>query len=229
MRLERLHRDPAYQVRSKLDPANVEQLRKAYRSGRTIAPITVALIDGQPAPVLLEDGWHRVEAMLSLGKSEADAIVVKTTTQDARWLAASANHRLQLKPRELRQVFGAFIRARKHHKRNGRWLSYREIAPEIGVSHETIRKWMIKDFPRTLPRWEATRIIRRHGRAGDEGPKSHPDDSARAAIVDAFATVQETFKAVTSADMRGQLIELAEQLVEEMKAVGEWRASLTDF
>lgn len=171
-----------------------------------------------------------VEAMLSLGKSEADAIVVKTTTQDARWLAASANHGLQLKPRELRQVFGAFIRARKHHKRNGRWLSYREIAPEIGVSHETIRKWMIKDFPRTAAQMgsDKDKFVGTGG-LENEGPKSHPDDSARAAIVDAFATVQETFKAVTSADTRGQLIELAEQLVEEMKAVGEWRASLTDF
>ena len=61
-----------------------------------------------------------------------------------------------------------------------------------------------------------------------EGPKSHPDDSARAAIVDACDR-SGAFKAVTSADTRRQLIELAEQLVEEMKAVGEWRASLTDF
>jgi hypothetical protein len=228
VRLERLHRDPAYQVRGKLDAGNVERLRRAYRSGRIIAPITVAVIDGRPAPVLL-DGWHRVEAMLSLGTYEADAIVIRTTAQDARWLAASANmnHGLQLKPRELRKVFGAFIRARKHHKRNGQWRSYRELAPEIGVSHETVRKWMMKDFPRIAAQMGSGNdsFVGTGGLVEGEAPDSHPDDPVRATIEAAFVTIGETFKAVASADVRGQLIELAERIVVEMKAVGEWRAS----
>jgi hypothetical protein len=225
--LERLQRDPNYQVRRGLDRGNVERLRRAYSSGRAVAPITVALIDGQPAPVLL-DGWHRVEAMLSLGTCEAEAIVVKTTAQDARWLAASANmnHGLQLRPRELRKVFAAFIRARRHRKRAGELKSYREIAPEIGVSHETVRKWMLKDFPKIAAQMAGDeRFVGKGGLVEVDPPEVHPDDPARAIIEDAFANIREAFKSIASADKRGELIELAEITVREMKNVAEWRAS----
>jgi hypothetical protein len=225
--LSRIHKDPAYQVRSKLDVVNVERLRRAYESGRSVTPITVAVIEGQANPVLI-DGWHRVEAMLSLGWAEAEAVVVEATAQEAKWLAASANlnHGLPLKKAEQRKAFKAFIRARKH--RVSRWrgptlLSYREIAPEIGVNYSTIRRWMMKDFPKIAAEMADGEGAWK-GKGGlDEQPAVKASE-AGAKIAEAWETIREAFKAANDPMDRGRLIEAAEATLRELKDMGNWTA-----
>ena len=59
------------------------------------------------------------------------------TMGEGRWAAATANmaHGLPLKPKELRNVFAAYITARQHYKANGRLKSYRDMAATIDSEH----------------------------------------------------------------------------------------------
>jgi hypothetical protein len=141
--------DEAMQVRVKLDEATIKGYAAKYRAGVDMAPIKVAVVEGVP---LLVDDWHRLAALKSNGSTTAQAIVIEGVTRaDAEWMAAQANvtHGLPLKPKEVRNVFRAYIRARKHLKGRGKTKSYRDIAEELGTgtSFNTVNRWMKKDFP----------------------------------------------------------------------------------
>jgi hypothetical protein len=69
-------------------------------------------------------------------------------------MAASENmsHGLPLRKSELHHVFRAYVSSRQHLKKRG-IKSYREMAKDLpGVSHNTIRNWMQKDFPKIAAR-----------------------------------------------------------------------------
>lgn len=64
-------------------------------------------------------------------------------------MAASANltHGPPLKSSEVRAAFRVYIQTKQHRKGKGRLKSFREMAQELGRSHNTIRNWMTEDFP----------------------------------------------------------------------------------
>jgi len=77
------------------------------------------------------------------------------TFNEARWYAAKANteHGLQLKTKELREVFRAFIETERHLQ-GQKLMPYREIAKRIGKGFSTIRNWMKADYPRLFEKYQ---------------------------------------------------------------------------
>lgn len=152
--LDDIIRHAPWQVRAKLDDKAITRYADMTRAGRIPPPIKVARIGGK---LYLVDGWHRMAAgALQCSKGlgpgyEVAVLVANLTEAEAMWEAARANmgHGVPLKSRDLHAVFKAFINAKNHVKPNGTMMSYREIAPEIGKPHTTIRSWMLRYFPAT--------------------------------------------------------------------------------
>lgn len=221
--LRQLVREPVFQVRRAISHDNVERLKAAYRSGRSVEPIRVAEVSGRP---YLVDGWHRVEAMLALGKTEAQAVIVQgATLSQAQWMAAKANlnNGLPLKRKELLAVFKAFI-ASKKHRYTDEWgsaclLSYRQIAPHIGVDHTTIRRWMIAHYPRIAQEMAAM-----------ENPNAEPfrpHDAPRIGLSEreALAAIDqalEAFNRVRSKAARGRLHGYLQDTLGKAMKVDRW-------
>ncbi len=154
VRLRDIIKHEPWQVRSKLNEQAIKRYADMTNAGSVPPPIKLARVDGK---LYLVDGWHRMEAgslQLSRGfgpGSEVVAQVATLTRAEAMWEAARANmgHGVQLSARELHAVFKAFIRAKRHVKPDGSFMSYREMAPLIGKPHTTIRNWMMRYFPAT--------------------------------------------------------------------------------
>ena len=196
--IRQIRQDPTFQVRNKLDEANLTRLRAAYRSEKAVLPITLAFLeDGatDQLPVII-DGHHRVTVLETLaaeaatrgdnGSTTVEAMFVRLTTTEARWQAANANgaHGVPLKGPEMRALFRRFIEAGHHRLAEGRYKSYREIAREIGKSHPTIMKWMQTDFPKEAIKMGSEELA---GKAGGEGapvPVVLFKHKARAALSD---------------------------------------------
>src|SRR4051794_32576964 len=102
--------DPKFQMRNDLNDAVIERYITTLKSEKEMPPIKVALVDGM---YLLLDGWHRVEATKGLDRHKIKALVFEVSRSDALWIAAQANleHALQLKSREIKNVFKAYIKA----------------------------------------------------------------------------------------------------------------------
>lgn len=138
-----------WQVRAKIDPTTVRRYQAIYKNEGKLPPIEIAKVDGA---LRLVDGWHRLEALQLLERDSVEANITEMSMSEARWAAASANlaHGLPLKPKEVRNVFRAFITARRHYRPNGRLKSYREMASELNgaVSYRTLNRWMELDHPK---------------------------------------------------------------------------------
>jgi hypothetical protein len=146
-------RESRYQVRQRIDYATVSKYADVLRSGVELPPIQVAKVGDS---LFLTDGWHRLAALERVGRAElVEAEVISSTAREVGWLAAMSNlrHGLPLNKRDLRNVFRAYISARKHVK-GKQWTSYRDMARELGgqASYGTIRRWMATDFPETYKR-----------------------------------------------------------------------------
>lgn len=146
--LDQIVLDDLLQVRNKVDQGVVKKYAEQMGMGIEFPPIRLARIDDA---LFLVDGWHRVGAVRTNGKTEVIATVTPMTRQEAIWEAAQANlsHGLPLKRSERRAVFKAYIHAGKH-KQGKKYKSYRVIAEELGgiAQHTTVRGWMEKDFKR---------------------------------------------------------------------------------
>ncbi len=157
----------AWQVRNKINETTVNSYKAIYKNGGEMPPVELALIDGA---LHLVDGWHRVAALRLLGITEVDANVTQMAIGEARWAAARANlsHGLPLKPKEMRNVFRAYISSRQHYKANGRIKSYRDMEAELSnrVSYRTLNRWMEIDHPRL-----AKEMSKQHG--GEEKGHFH--------------------------------------------------------
>jgi hypothetical protein len=171
LEISQIIRESKYQVRSSSDQRTITKYRKVLLSGSKMPPITVAKVEDS---YFLVDGWHRLAALEQTDHGgTVEAEVVDATQREVYWLAAKANltHGLPLKSKEIRSVFRAYISARKHLD-GERTRPYREIAQDIGGlnSHMTIRRWMIKDFPKIAQRMG--------GEAGhaEGGQRSHHSD-----------------------------------------------------
>lgn len=158
--IAQIRQDPTFQVRRRLDEANLNRLRGAYRSGAEVSPITLAFLDEatSPLPVII-DGHHRVTVLETMAQDAirrgdrrpilVKAFFMKLGTAEGRWRAASANgaHGAPLKGAEVRAMFRRFVEAGHHKHSDGHFKSYREIGREIGKTHPTIMSWMQGDFP----------------------------------------------------------------------------------
>jgi hypothetical protein len=117
-------------------------------TGAVFPPLLAADVNGA---LILVDGFHRRAAMEEVGIEEAEVQIQPCKSLNgAHWLGFDANlrHGQPLRPRHYRPAFRAFIRAGKHKRRDGEFMSYREIATQLpGLSYSTVRRWMQADFP----------------------------------------------------------------------------------
>ncbi|WP_374437301.1 ParB/RepB/Spo0J family partition protein [Tabrizicola sp.] len=218
-----LHRDPRFQIRTRMEPATVDRYANALRADVELPPVRVAMVGGVP---VLVDGWHRVAAHQITGASHVLAFVTEATAQEARWLAAEANltHGLPLKKGELRSAFRAFITARRHRvpARAGQGpgrLSYRDIAKALGghVTHQTASNWMHKDFPDIAKEYggEATPM------AEAPAPEDPEEGFARTAQ-EAIAQALSAARGVRDPGRRGALVAAAEAALRELREDRAW-------
>jgi hypothetical protein len=227
-------RERDLQVRRKLDPPTINRYTNALAAGADMPPITVAEVNGA---LVLIDGWHRLAAMDALGWGEADAVVIPGVTPgEARWRAAAANltHGLPLKPKEVREVFRAYIKAQKHvlqhgsHGSHRATRSYREIAQDLGglVSYGTVRAWMIVDFPRIAAAMGGNESYAVGGLVETSDPETLLVDSTSKALDQATAAA----RGVNCPRLRGDLVRKAEETLEAIRSGGPWDpAEVSDF
>jgi len=221
IRLAHLTVSKEFQVRATLDKGTVHRYANAIRAGQQLPAVLVALVDGMH---ILLDGFHRVAARELLGETLIEAEVVETTRQDARWRAAKANmsHGLPLKTREIRTVFKVYVSTRQHLKAKQVLKSYREIAAELGCSHNTIRNWMAVDFPEVFKRY-----------AGNEGygDGGLADDRPKGQVRDGLLKLQEFtdyLRNITCADAKQQLIDALRAHAAELLGKA-WEDEQADF
>lgn len=146
---------PANQIRHQMCHKTVRHYAELMRGGERFTPIKVAFID--PADdtkgFMLVDGWHRVSAAQRNDLREIQAVVVTPAgSEEIPWLSAEANrrHGLPLSRADKRNVFRAYVRAKKHRKGRGSAVkSAREMEKDLNgiVSRHQLPKWMRSDFP----------------------------------------------------------------------------------
>lgn len=221
-------RRPELQVRRKLDRSTVHTYANQFRAGVVMPNIRVADVGGA---LVLVDGWHRLAAMDEIGRTAATVDVVTCADlSEAAWLGADANlrHGLPLKPSEIRPVFRAYVRAKRHVKQKGRHgfhrclQSYREIAQTLGgrVSFHTIRNWMRRDFPRI-----AAAMSDDDGGVGRGGsPDTNPEDTFARHALDALGEAAAASKGVRDPARRGHLLARAQETLDGIRNGGPWKA-----
>jgi len=222
-----------WQVRNKLDDTTVNTYKNIYKNGGTLElpPIQVARVDGS---LLLVDGWHRLRALMLLGHHTVEATISDATVSEARWAAAKANfsHGLPLKPKEVRNVFNAYIVTRQHLTRGGRIKSYRTMEEDLGhrVSYRTLNNWMQKDHPKIAAKMAEQYGVDDKAHYHDGGPPK-PDritalEAAMASLDQAVAEARSM-----SPEDRGRLLAYAKGTVEGIEGAGPWtlREANSDF
>jgi hypothetical protein len=219
--------DDSLQVRRKLNPAAVKAYRTAYKYGRALPPLRVARVN--KGALKLVDGWHRLEALKSLGVARTAVEVVETTAHGAKWEAARANlqHGVPLKPAEYRNVFRVYVSTRQHITGKGRYKSYRDIAQEIGGTraYTTIRNWMLKDFPKVAQKMGGLEV----GGFDPERRAPHPDDELLATGLEGAANAAAAARGITDAARRGRLVQELREALETAERAGPYDLPDEDF
>lgn len=231
LRVDALVMDRTMQARTKLNEATIADYARVYQDGEGLPPIVVAMVDGVP---LVVDGWHRVAALRHINRQEIAAEVVEASRDGALLLAMMANlkHGLPLKPREkgaaVRRALGAYLAARKHLKGQGQCKSLREITADLGnhVSHNTIRKWLWEDHPKTAEYWWGKDKL---PIPGGTAPKKPPVFSPGNTCADSIGNALAAFQGVHDPVERGALIARMEEALKEMKEGRAWEVYSPDF
>lgn len=211
-----LVRSREFQARKALNKDTVRAYATAMERGEEFPPVEVAHVEGA---AYLVDGFHRVAALETMGRSKVLARVTKTTREGAKRTAALANlrHALPLKKIELKRAFVLLVEGKGHVTKAGNLVSYRKLAEMLGghARHTTVRLWMQKEFPR---------IAAKYG-TGDEGereyqeqPGPEPQAWAHKEAADHLDQVRALLRAVTDGDRRRALVAALEGLLEEAKA-----------
>lgn len=213
-----------WQVRDKIDLTTVNRYRNHYKNGGTLPPLDIALVDGV---YRLIDGWHRLEALRLLERAAAEVNITEMSMNEARLAAALANtaHGLPLKPKELRNVFNAYIGTRHHYRANGRLKSYREMAADLNgaVSYRTLNRWMERDHPKIAKEMSMQHGGEDKGHYRDGGPP-RPDQItalqvATTSLDNAFAEA----RGMPSEDRRA-LLDYAQRLLKRLETLPQWTA-----
>jgi hypothetical protein len=212
------------QVRSKLDAGAVSRYRSMAEAGKEAPPIKVGRVGDK---LYLVDGWHRMEAGAITtsgnpwGAQEVLAHVADMSVDEVRWEAAKANmgHGVPLRTRELREVFKAFIKAKRHHLGKGKFMSYREMGAELGMGHTTLRNWTEREFPslfRALGGGE-------HGNVRGDVPHVESLTMEQEHAIEAQAALGalvQHAKALGSPEVRWELLKGLEAAAEGLRAAG---------
>lgn len=206
-----------WQVRTRINDATVRSYAGIMRGGGTMPPVSIARIGGA---LYLVDGWHRLEAAKFNGETLVDAAVADMSEKEARWAAARANltHGLQLKKREMRAVFKAYVGS-GHHRDGVRFRSYREIAIDLAshVSYSTIRNWMEQDFPAVFAAMGGAEPIPEAGGLRDAPRTITPLSRAKASLDQAAAEARRL-----SPEDRQELLEHLRQVEKLVAEAQPW-------
>lgn len=136
--LDKVVTDDDIQVRvNGLDRENLERLRGVLDGGGTLDPIKVYLVDGQ---YMVVDGFHRVALYRERGETQIEALVFEGKSYtDALNDAEEANlkHGKYLSNADKKNML--FRRLGRGHEWTG--LSDREIARQLGIGKDTVRRW----------------------------------------------------------------------------------------
>ena len=132
--LTKIRTDGGTQPRAELDVAIVSEYVDAMQRGDDFPPVKV-MYDGENH--WLYDGFHRVEAAQSIGRTKIGVEVGQGTKEDAQWASLAANKRHGLR-RSQADKRRAIKRALKHT--HGAQASDREIARHVGCDHKTVGK-----------------------------------------------------------------------------------------
>ncbi|WP_156823369.1 hypothetical protein [Woodsholea maritima] len=142
--------------RQQIHPGQVDRLTEvanthAFNKGRgsPFAPLKVAKLS---KAFVLIDGHHRYLALSKAGitRTLVEVLSHVKTPQEAKLASGEANWetRLALSAKERREVFRAYVKAKRHRKGKSGLKSYREIAKELpGLKKSTLNDWMRQDFP----------------------------------------------------------------------------------
>ena len=181
------------QPREALDASTVSDYAQRMSAGDIFPPVLV-FFDG--TALWLADGYHRLAAARSCGKTSIVAEVKQGSRDDASWAACAANltHGLRRSNKDKQR---SVLRALGHEK--GRSLSDRQIARHCGVHHHTVgrlRKRLedagaIDEVAQRLVRRGASVYVQKVAGICDSNAKRSLDEAAtaprlaRAAAVDA--------------------------------------------
>ncbi|TCA33680.1 hypothetical protein E0H70_08160 [Rhizobium leguminosarum bv. viciae] len=192
---------PANQIRVQMCWQTVKEYAELMRGGERFVPIKVARVDAadEARGFVLVDGWHRVTAAQRNGLWEIEAVVVVPSgPEEIPWLAAEANrrHGLPLSRVDKRNVFQAYVRAKRHRKGRGSAVkSAREMEKDLNgiVSRHQLPKWMRSDFPAIYAAMNGNGL--EHGDHGAEGVRLPDMDeeyakAARAAMGEYMACMR---------------------------------------
>jgi hypothetical protein len=229
---------PEYQVRQKADQPTVNRYAEVIKAGTAMPPVKLARVKvGNAKPMLiLVDGFHRVAAHEKLGLAFVEAIVEDMEPELAKWKAAEANmtHGLPLGNKEIREAFRRFIKAKQHvlgkaGRGKQRLMSYREMSPIIGKPHTTIRNWMRQDFPKVYAQiGDKVEDVDWSGKGKSVADVNEEQDNSNNPVAILEAAFK-AYQATTDAELRGQAVYLAEQMVEQMKKAGGWVDMTPEF
>ena len=227
-----------FQVRNKLDKSAVKQYRDWTKAGRVPPPIKVGRVKGV---LYLVDGHHRLAAGAlvtrvqlfsspSIDDTEVLALVRDMSEAQARWEAASVNmsHGVPLKPGEYRNVFKAFIAAKKHIKPGGKYMSLREMGEVLGKGHTTIYGWVRKYCPAILAKLEGPEHGNFEGDTGGSNILTLDEEHRQEASWAMQALVQHA-TALVSPGERWLLLKELEATAEQLRRAGVQEPSPEEF
>lgn len=208
LRLADLVIDERLQFRP-LDRGTVRKYASVYRLGGQMPPVRAARLNDA---LVLTDGWHRVAALESLYRQEVEALIEPASSEkEVLWLAAKANteHGLPLKSKQYREVFRAYIHARKHRHADNSFKSYREIAAEIGGArgYTTIRNWMEKDFPSVF------RAMGGHDEGSEKQDAPKPTVTLGEIALSALSEARAAIAGVTDPEEVWEIVEVLETML----------------
>lgn len=210
--------DPAYQIRSKVDPATVARYVDVKKSGGELPAIRVMVVEGAPT---LVDGWHRVEAARKIGEAFVIAEITEGTEADLRWAAAMANlaHGLQYKKAELRNVLRVYVDADRHLARGRKPKSARDIGRDCGgIPHNTVLRWLKEDFPHVH---RAMAIGTVEGKANTGGLQPL-QERRQVAALKALSEAAANARGVSDPARRALIIERLRAMADQMEEVMPW-------
>lgn len=195
------------------DTALARQYKEAMDAGHDFPPITLVREGGA---FILVDGWHRVMAMEMRGQHITDAEIHPDVSPEVmRLMAYEGNARHGLGPTRLerREMFRAYLKAKRHHKkRKGTFKSYGEMGADLGLPKSTVATWTRADAPKLADALGGKAKGATRGRQG-------PTMADRLAIeaTNSLAGAIAATRGITDGDVRWHLLVQARGWIDELQ------------